>query len=446
MVIKKINSGGRLMMTSQIDTLEMMKIQLGKETNKASAFEVAQMQLEKAVKKMNLEPNILAQLKEPEKVLIVSIPVKMDNGTVKVFTGYRAQYNSARGPLKGGVRYHPDVTLDEMKALSALMTWKCAVAGIPYGGAKGGVKCNPKEMSEGELERLSRRYIYEISSIIGPRKDIPAPDVYTTPKIMGWYIDTYNKLNGEASFSTITGKPLELWGSEGRGEATARGLSYTVEEAAKYLDIDPLKSTVVVQGYGNAGSITAKLLHEQGYKIIGVSDSKGGAYNLKGVDPLEILNYKTKTGSVKDFPKAEFISNKDLLEIECDVLVPAALEGVITEKNVKNIKAKIIAEAANGPTTPEADDILYQRGVFVIPDILANCGGVTVSYFEWIQGLYGYFWSEEKVNRRLKKLIVKAFSEILKVAQREKIDNRTAAHIQAISKVAAAIKARGIWP
>ena len=415
-------------------------------TNQMEALEVAQIQLKKATNKMDLDPNILAQLKEPERVLIVSIPVKMDNGAVKVFTGFRAQYNTARGPAKGGVRYHPNVSLDEVKALSAWMTWKCAVAGIPYGGAKGGVICNPKEMSEGELEKLSRRYIYEISSIIGPKKDIPAPDVYTTPKIMGWYIDTYNKLTGEASFSTITGKPLELWGSEGRKEATARGLSYTVEVAAKKLNINPLEATAVIQGYGNAGSISAKLLHEQGYKIIAVSDSKGGAYNPQGIDPSEILDYKIKTSTVKGFPKAKFISNKDLLEIECDVLVPAALEGVITEKNANNIKAKIIAEAANGPTTPEADEILYQRGVFIIPDILANAGGVTVSYFEWIQGLYGYFWNEERVNRRLKKLMVKAFNEVLKLAQKEKIDNRTAAYIYAISQVAEAMKVRGIWP
>ncbi len=433
-------------MTNQIDTFEMLQMQLEKDANKIDAFEVAQIQLEKATNKMNLDPNILAQLKEPERVLMVSIPVKMDNGAVKVFTGFRAQYNTARGPAKGGVRYHPDVNLDEMKALSAWMTWKCAVAGIPYGGAKGGVICNPKEMSEGELERLSRRYIYEILSIIGPKKDIPAPDVYTTPKIMGWYIDTYNKLTGEASFSTITGKPLELWGSEGRKEATARGLSYTVEVAAKQLNINPSEATVVIQGYGNAGSISAKILNEQGYKIIGVSDSKGGAYNLQGIDPSEILDYKTKTSTVKGFPKAEFISNKDLLELECDVLVPAALEGVITKKNANNIKAKIIAEAANGPTTPEADEILFQKGVYVIPDILANSGGVTVSYFEWIQGLYGYFWDEERVNRRLKKLIVKAFNEVLKIAQREKIDNRTAAYIYAVSQVAEAMKARGIWP
>jgi len=433
-------------MTNQIDTFEMLQMQLKKDTNKIDAFEAAQIQLEKAVSKMNLDPNILVQIKKPERVLMVSIPVKMDNGAVKVFTGFRSQYNTARGPAKGGVRYHPDVSLDEVKALSAWMTWKCAVVGIPYGGAKGGVICNPKEISEGELERLSRRYIYEISSIIGPKKDIPAPDVYTTPKIMGWYVDTYNKLTGEASFSTITGKPLELWGSEGRGEATARGLSYTVEVAAEKLKINPLGATVVIQGYGNAGSISAKLLRKQGYKIIAVSDSKGGAYNPQGIDPSEILDYKIKTSTVKGFPKAKFISNKDLLEIECDVLVPAALEGVITEKNANNIKAKIIAEAANGPTTPEADEILYQRGVFIIPDILANAGGVTVSYFEWIQGLYGYFWNEERVNRRLKKLMVKAFNEVLKLAQREKIDNRTAAYIYAISKVAKAMEARGIWP
>jgi len=433
-------------MTNQIDTFEMLQMQLKKDTNKIDAFEAAQIQLEKAVSKMNLDSNILVQIKKPERVLMVSIPVKMDNGAVKVFTGFRSQYNTARGPAKGGVRYHPDVSLDEVKALSAWMTWKCAVVGIPYGGAKGGVICNPKEMSDGELERLSRRYIYEISSIIGPKKDIPAPDVYTTPKIMGWYVDTYNKLTGEASFSTITGKPLELWGSEGRGEATARGLSYTVEVAAEKLKINPLGATVVIQGYGNAGSISAKLLRKQGYKIIAVSDSKGGAYNPQGIDPSEILDYKIKTSTVKGFPKAKFISNKDLLEIECDVLVPAALEGVITEKNANNIKAKIIAEAANGPTTPEADEILYQRGVFIIPDILANAGGVTVSYFEWIQGLYGYFWNEERVNRRLKKLMVKAFNEVLKLAQKEKIDNRTAAYIYAISKVAEAMKVRGIWP
>jgi glutamate dehydrogenase/leucine dehydrogenase len=433
-------------MTNQKDTSEILQTQLEKGANKMDAFEVAQIQLEKAANKMNLDPNILTQLKEPERVLMVSIPVKMDDGTVKVFTGFRAQYNTARGPAKGGVRYHPNVSLDEVKALSAWMTWKCAIVGIPYGGAKGGVICNPKKLSEGEIERLSRRYIYEISSIIGPGKDIPAPDVYTTPKIMGWYIDTYNKIKGEANFSTITGKPLELWGSEGRGEATARGLSYTVELAAKKLNINPLKATVVIQGYGNAGSISAKLLHEQGYKIIGVSDSKGGVYNLEGINPVEVLAHKGKTGTVSNYPKAKFITNNDLLEMECDILVPAALEGVITKRNADNIKAKIIAEAANGPTTPEADEILYQKGILIIPDILANAGGVTVSYFEWVQGLYGYFWDEEMVNRRLKKIMVKAFNEVSRVAEKEKTDNRTAAYIYAVTQVAKAMQARGIWP
>ena len=433
-------------MINQKDTSEILQTQLEKGANKMDAFEVAQIQLEKAANKMNLDPNILAQLKEPERVLMVSIPVKMDDGTVKVFTGFRSQYSTARGPAKGGVRYHPDVNLDEVKALSAWMTWKCAIAGIPYGGAKGGIICNPKKLSEGEIEKLSRRYIYEISSIIGPGKDIPAPDVYTTPKIMGWYIDTYNKIKGEASFSTITGKPLELWGSEGRGEATARGLSFTVELAAKKLNINPLKATVVIQGYGNAGSISAKLLHEQGYKIIGVSDSKGGVYNLEGINPVEVLAHKGKTGTVSNYPKAKFITNEDLLEMECDILVPAALEGVITKRNAGNVKAKIIAEAANGPTTPEADEILYQRGIFVIPDILANAGGVTVSYFEWVQGLYGYFWDEEMVNRRLKKIMVKAFNEVSRVAEKEKTDNRTAAYIYAVTQVAKTMQARGIWP
>ncbi|GAB4113228.1 MAG: glutamate dehydrogenase [Candidatus Caldatribacteriota bacterium] len=433
-------------MTKELKTFERLQLEIEEKAEKTNAFQIAQIQLEKAAQIMGLDNNILAQLKEPERVLMVSIPVEMDDGTVKVFTGFRSQYNTARGPAKGGVRYHPEVTLDEVKALSAWMTWKCAIVGIPYGGAKGGVICNPKEMSERELEKLSRRYIYEISSIIGPEKDIPAPDVYTTPQIMGWYIDTYNKITSKASYSTITGKPLELWGSEGRKEATARGLTYTVELAAQQLNIYPSKAKVVIQGYGNAGSITAKLLFGKGYRIIAVSDSKGGAYNPQGINPEQVLNHKIKTGSVVGSPNTEFITNEKLLELECDILVPAALEGVITEKNANNIKAKIIAEAANGPTTPEADEILFQKGIFIIPDILANSGGVAVSYFEWVQGLYGYFWDEERVNKRLKKLMVKAFNEVLLVAQKEKVDHRTAAYIYAIAQVAKAMKARGIWP
>ena len=421
----------------------LVKLERKKSSN---VFEIAKIQLEIAAKRMNLNPDILNQLKEPERVLMVSVPVRMDNGEVKVFQGYRSQFNTARGPAKGGVRYHPEVSLDEVKALSAWMTWKCAIAGIPFGGGKGGIKCNPKVMSEGELERLSRRYIFEISAIIGPRQDIPAPDVYTNPKIMGWYTDTYNKICHSSAYATITGKPLDLWGSQGREEATARGLSIIVKEAAKYLKLNPSKATAVVQGYGNAGSIAARLLHEQGYTIIGVSDSKGGVYNLEGIDPVEILEHKMRTGTVSDYSKARSISNDDLLKMKCDILVPAALEGVITRENAGSIRAKVIAEAANGPVTPEADDILFKNNIFIIPDILANSGGVTVSYFEWVQGLYGYFWSKEKVNSRLKELMVTAFNEVLKISLDKKVNNRTAAYMYAISKVAKSMEIRGIWP
>lgn len=413
-----------------------------------SALDVANLQLEKALRRMDLEENIKNQLRKTEKVLTVSIPVKMDNGRVDVFTGFRAHYNTARGPAKGGVRYHPKVCFDEVKALAAWMTWKCAVVGLPYGGGKGGIICNPKEMSEGELERLSRRYIYEISSVIGPHKDIPAPDVYTNPKIMGWYIDTYNMLNGEAAFACITGKPLDLWGSEGRVEATASGVVQTIMLSLDRLGIDPEKATVVIQGFGNAGSYVGKFLHERGLKIIGVSDSKGGVFNAKGFDSVELYQHKQETGTVSNFDRngTEAISNEELLKLECDILVPAALEEVINEGNAQDIKAKIVAEAANGPTTPEADEILSKKGVFILPDILANAGGVVVSYFEWVQNLNGYFWSEEEVHIRLKERMEKAFNEVLNIAQKEKIDNRTAAYICAVTKVAQAMKFRGIWP
>jgi len=413
-----------------------------------SALDVANMQLEKALGKIDLDENTKNQLRKTEKVLTVSIPVKMDNGKVNVFTGFRAQYNTARGPAKGGVRYHPQVCFDEVKALAAWMTWKCAVVGLPYGGGKGGIICNPKELSEGELERLSRRYIYEISSIIGPNKDIPAPDVYTNPKVMGWYIDTYNMLNGEAAFACVTGKPLALWGSEGRVEATASGVVQTVMLSLNRLDISPEKATVVIQGFGNAGSYIAKFLHEKGLSIIGVSDSSGGVYNANGLDPVALYQHKQETGTVSNFKRngTEPITNEDLLKLKCDILVPAALEEVISENNAREIKARIIAEAANGPTTPEADDILREKGIFVIPDILANAGGVMVSYFEWVQNLNGYFWSEEKVHLRLKARMEKAFNEVINIAQKEEVDNRTAAYICAVTRVAQAMKFRGIWP
>jgi len=415
---------------------------------KKSALDVANLQLEKAFVKMDLDDNVKNQLRKTEKVLTVSIPVKMDTGKVEVFTGFRAQYNTARGPAKGGVRYHPQVCFDEIKALAAWMTWKCAVLGLPYGGGKGGIICNPKELSEGELERLSRRYIYEISSIIGPYKDIPAPDVYTNPKIMGWYIDTYNMLNGEAAFSCVTGKPLDLWGSEGRVEATASGVVQTIMLSLDHLNIHPEKATVVIQGFGNAGSYIGKFLHERGLIVIGISDSKGGVFNPNGLDPVALYQHKQETGTVIDYKRngTEKISNEDLLKLDCDILVPAALEEVIDQNNAMDIKAKIIAEAANGPTTPEADEILSEKGMFVIPDILANAGGVVVSYFEWVQNLNGYFWSEEKVHSRLKNRMQNAFNEVLNIAQKEDIDNRTAAYICAVTKVAQAMKFRGIWP
>ena len=415
---------------------------------KKSALDVANLQLEKAFEKMDLDDNVKNQLRKTEKVLTVSIPVKMDTGKVEVFTGFRAQYNTARGPAKGGVRYHPQVCFDEIKALAVWMTWKCAVVGLPYGGGKGGIICNPKELSEGELERLSRRYIYEISAIIGPYKDIPAPDVYTNPKIMGWYIDTYNMLNGEAAFSCVTGKPLELWGSEGRVEATASGVVQTIMLSLDHLNIHSEKATVVIQGFGNAGSYIGKFLHERGLIVIGISDSKGGVFNPNGLDPVALYQHKQETGTVIDYKRngTEKISNEDLLKLDCDILVPAALEEVIDQNNAIDIKAKIIAEAANGPTTPEADEILSKKGIFVIPDILANAGGVVVSYFEWVQNLNGYFWSEEKVHSRLKNRMQNAFNEVLNIAQKEDIDNRTAAYICAVTKVAQAMKFRGIWP
>ncbi len=415
---------------------------------KKSALDVANLQLEKALSRMNIDENLKKQLRKTEKVLTVSIPVKMDNGEIEVFTGFRAQYNTARGPAKGGVRYHPQVCFDEIKALSAWMTWKCAVVDLPYGGAKGGIICNPKEMSEGELERLSRRYIYEISPIIGPNKDVPAPDVYTNSKVMSWYVDTYNMLSGEATFSVVTGKPIQLWGSQGRVTATASSVVQTILLSLDRLSISPEKATVVIQGFGNAGSFVGKFLHEKGLKVIAVSDSKGGVYNEKGLDPVALLKHKQETGTVSDFSSngTEQITNEELLKLECDILVPAALEEVIDENNAHDVKARIIAEAANGPTTPEADEILKEKGTFVIPDILANSGGVVVSYFEWVQNLNGYFWSEEKVARRLKKRIERAFNEVLNIAQKENIDNRTAAYISAVGKVAEAMRFRGIWP
>jgi glutamate dehydrogenase (NAD(P)+) len=414
------------------------------EKQPANLFEMAQAQLDEAAGILNLEPGIHAILREPMKEFHVSIPVKMDNGQTKVFKGSRVQYNNARGPCKGGIRFHPDETIDVVRALAAWMTWKCATVDIPLGGGKGGVICNPKEMSTGELERLSRGYIDALWEYIGPNRDIPAPDVYTNPQIMGWMMDEYSKLTGCYSPGVITGKPIAVGGSLGRGDATARGGVYTIIEAAKHLNIDLSTATVAIQGYGNAGSNAAILLNDTpGSKIIAISDSKGGIYNKKGLEPSKVLQHKTETGSVINFPQAENIDNDELLELSVDILCPAGLETVLTEENAPKVKAKIIAELANGPTTPAADEILYQNGLFSIPDFLCNAGGVTVSYFEWVQGLNRYYWYEDEVHQRLNRIMTKAFQAVLAESLKRKINMRLAAYIVAVSRVAEAVKLRG---
>ena len=407
-------------------------------------FENTQLQLDAAASLLDLEPNIHAILREPMLELHVSIPVRMDDGKAKVFRGFRVQHNNARGPCKGGIRFHPDETIDTIRALSAWMTWKCAVVDIPFGGGKGGVICNPKEMSSGELERLSRGYIDAIWGIIGPERDIPAPDVYTNPQIMAWMMDEYSKLRGYNSPGVITGKPLALGGSLGRGDATARGGIFTIEEAAKHLGIDLATVTVAVQGYGNAGSYIAMLMNDiLGSKIIAIGDSKGSIHNKQGLDPHQVLQHKIETGSVVNFSQAENIGNDDLLGLDVDILCPSALENSITRGNASKIRAKIVAELANGPTTPEADEVLYQNGVFVIPDFLCNAGGVTVSYFEWVQNMYNYYWDEDEVHHRLNKKMTKAFQAVLSESLKQKVNMRQAAHVVAVGRVAEAMRLRG---
>jgi glutamate dehydrogenase (NAD(P)+) len=411
-----------------------------------NAFEIAQKQFDTAADHLKLDAGLRMVLKTPKRQLTVAVPTKMDDGTLRVFEGHRVQHNIARGPAKGGIRYHPDVSLDEVKALASWMTWKCATVNIPFGGGKGGVVCNPKEMSVGELERMTRRFTYEISVVIGPEQDIPAPDVYTTPQTMAWIMDTYSMTKGYSCLGVVTGKPLSVGGSEGRNEATARGCQFTIREACKILKLNLKGSRVAVQGAGNAGSIVARLLHEDGAKIVAMSDSRGGIRNPSGIDPTKVLAHKEKTGSVTSYPEADNITNAQVLETECEVLVPAALENQITLQNASKIKTKILAEAANGPTTPGADEILHQNGVFLIPDILANAGGVTVSYFEWVQGLYSFFWDENEVNRHLERKMTQAFKEVHSVAERYKVHMRTAAYILAVGRVAEATRVRGIYP
>jgi glutamate dehydrogenase/leucine dehydrogenase len=402
--------------------------------------------LDAAAEKISLNKNIWERLRHPRRCLIVTLPVMMDDGSLKIFEGYRVQHDYSRGPAKGGIRYHPDVTLEEIKALASWMTWKCAVVSIPFGGAKGGVRCNPKEMSRAEIERMTRRYASEILIIIGPDRDIPAPDVYTDARVMAWIMDTYSVAHGHSVPGVVTGKPIALGGTLGRKEATGRGCVFTTIEAAKILKMDLTKATVAVQGFGNVGYSAAQIFHELGAKIIAVSDSKGGIFNPRGLDPKKVLEAKEKGTSVFDYEDGDRITNEDLLTLECDVLVPAALENIITLKNAAKVRARIIVEGANGPTVPEADEILQSNGVFVIPDILANAGGVTVSYFEWVQNIQEFFWSEEDVNRKLGEIMVRSFHEVFKMARDHKVTPRLGAYMLAVGRVAEAIELLGLYP
>jgi len=406
-------------------------------------FKIAQQQLDTAAKILNLDAKMHAFLREPMRVFEFDIPVKMDNGEQKKFKGFRVQYNDARGPCKGGIRFHPQETIDTVKALSAWMTWKTAVVGLPMGGGKGGVICDPKGMSQGELERLSRGYVRAIGQHLGAWKDIPAPDVYTNAQIMAWMLDEYEKMFQRHEPAMITGKPIEIGGSEGRADATAKGAVFCMREAAKHIKMDIKKSTVAIQGYGNAGSYVAMLLKGMGAKIVAVSDSKGGIYDPKGLDPCAVQKHKDETESVINFPGAKNVTNEELLELQVDILCPAALENQITGVNAGKVKARMIAELANGPTTPEADSILHKKGTFVIPDFLCNAGGVTVSYFEWVQNLHGYYWPLDEVYNRLDCIMTGAFNEVLRMSQEKKVDMRVAAYLVAVKKVADAVRLRG---
>ena len=412
-----------------------------------NAWEVAQRQFDLAAERLDLDPGMRLVLREPRREFTVHFPVHMDDGSVQVFTGHRVQHNLGRGPAKGGIRYHQDVTLDEVKALAMWMTWKCAVVGIPYGGGKGGVIVDPKRLSQKELEALTRRYFTEIEVLVGPEKDIPAPDVNTNAQIMAWMMDTYSMHAGYTVPGVVTGKPISLGGSEGRNEATARGTVYCIIEAARHLGIELPKATVSVQGFGNAGSIAAKLITEEGSRVVAVSDSTGGIHDPAGLDIPKVIVWKQEHGTVQGFPGAKDISNAEVLEVECDILIPAALENQITARNADKIKAKLVAEAANGPTTPEADEILFKSWkTFMIPDILCNAGGVTVSYFEWVQDMQSFFWTEERINQSLKEIMDRAFEAVYAMSERHEVDMRTAAYMVAVARVAEATMLRGLYP
>jgi glutamate dehydrogenase (NAD(P)+) len=407
---------------------------------------ISLLQFDQAADHLKLDSGLREVLRTPKRQMIVSVPTRMDDGSVKVFEGYRVQHNIARGPAKGGIRYHPNVTLDEVKALAAWMAWKTAVVNVPFGGGKGGVVCDPRRMSKNELEHMTRRFVSEILPIIGPARDIPAPDVYTDEQTMAWVMDTYSMTVGHTSLGVVTGKPVSLGGSEGRHEATARGCLFVGQEACKVKRVSLRGARVAIQGFGNAGSIAARLFQDQGAKIIALSDSKGAVVNTRGIDPLKAIRHKEKNGSVVALAGTSRIRPQELLELKCDILIPAALENVITAENAANIKARIILEAANGPITPMADDILTRQGVFVVPDILANAGGVTVSYFEWVQDLQNLFWEEKQVNAKLESVMRRAFQEVYETSKRHRVNIRVAAYILAIGRVAQATLVRGLFP
>ncbi|MET0753897.1 MAG: Glu/Leu/Phe/Val dehydrogenase [Pyrinomonadaceae bacterium] len=414
-------------------------------TDEKNPFEAMSERFDRAAQLLGLDPDLYAVLRVPSREIKVYIPVKMDSGHIQVFEGYRVQHNFARGPAKGGIRYAPDVSLDEVKALSAWMTWKCAVVNVPFGGGKGGIICDPRQMSLGELERMTRRYTAELIDFIGPDKDVPAPDMNTNEQTMAWIMDTYSMHARHTVTAVVTGKPVALGGSLGRREATGRGVMFCVNEAIKRFNLTPEQTSVVVQGSGNVGGIGAELMYEKGYKIIAISDVSGGIYNKDGINIPEALGYLNEHKTFEGYENADTVGNSELLEIECDVLAPCATENQITSENAGRIKCKILAEGANGPTTPKADKILFDNGVFVIPDILANAGGVTVSYFEWVQDRMGYFWREDEVNQRLEEKMVASFNELCVLADLHNVDTRTAAYMLAIDRVAYDTKMRGIY-
>jgi glutamate dehydrogenase (NAD(P)+) len=413
--------------------------------NETNPWEAQAARFDEAARRLKLDPGIWKVLRYPSREIIVHIPVSMDDGTIEVFTGYRVQHSTSRGPAKGGIRYAPDVSLDEVRALASWMTWKCAVVNIPFGGAKGGVICDPKNMSQGELERMTRRYTASLIEFIGPEKDVPAPDMNTNEQTMAWIMDTYSMHMGQTVTSVVTGKPVNIGGSRGRREATGRGISVVTDQALKHLNMVPSETSVIVQGFGNVGSNAANLLWEKGYRIIGIGEYDGALYNPAGIDISELLQHKARTGSIHHFPGAKPFDKDALLTQPCDVLIPAATENVITSRNAADLHCRILCEGANGPTTVKADAILAEKGIFVIPDILANAGGVTTSYFEWVQDRMGYFWTEDEVNQRLDRIMIDSFNDVLQYAIAHNVNNRIAAYMLAIDRVAYTTKQRGMY-